>query len=313
MVLSEAADVRVLMAATRSLDFCDVTLVCRDAAERDVVHGLAKNEGKAAELAKMELVSAADHPERERLASALAARRAGKKVPDLSLPLNFANVLVMDKLAHGHVTGAVHTSGDVVRSAVQIVGMKQGVSKVSSFFVMDRKDRPQPLIFADCAVMVDPNSQELAEIADLAASNFSALFPDRTPKVALLSFSTKGSASSPHVDKVTEALRILKERRPDLACDGELQLDAALVEKTAKSKAPGSPVAGDANILVFPNLDSGNIGYKLTQRLGGFDAIGPVVQGLAGACNDLSRGCSSEDVEGTMILSCLQAMQMEAE
>merc|ERR1711957_83985 len=113
--------------------------------------------------------------------------------------------------------------------------------------------------------------------------------------------------------KVVEALRLLKERRPDLACDGELQLDAAIVEKTAKSKAPGSPVAGHANVLVFPNLESGNIGYKLTQRLGGFDAIGPVVQGLGGFCNDLSRGCSSEDVEGTMIISCLQAIHADAE
>lgn len=248
-----------------------------------------------------------DHPEAEAMRADLALRRKGKTIPDTSQPLGFANLLVAAGLADGHVAGAITSSGDVVKSAVQIVGMSEGVTKMSSFFVMAPQDR-EPMFFADCAVVVDPSSEELAEIASLAASNFRALFPERVPRVALLSFSTKGSASGLAVDKVTDALRFLRERCPDLDADGELQLDAAIVPSVAKSKAPGSNVAGDANVLIFPTLDAANIGYKLAQRLGGAAAVGPILQGLRKPCNDLSRGCSAEDVEGAMVITALQAV-----
>lgn len=306
IALAEPLDPRTLKAANGALEFCDITLVCSSGRERDQVLKLASELGFASSVGGMEVVAADEHPRRADFAAALAERRAGKKVPDLSQPLNFANALVAEGLADGHVSGAVHTSGDVVRSAVQIVGLRKDVSKVSSFFIMEPPGR-EPLLFADCAVVVEPSAAELAEIADLAASNHRALFPAVEPRVALLSFSTKGSAESPSVHKVREALGLLRARSPGLACDGELQLDAALVPSIGAKKAPGSNVAGAANVLIFPSLDAANIGYKLVERLAGAKAAGPVLQGLKKPCNDLSRGCSAEDLEGTILITALQA------
>lgn len=306
IVLAEPLDPRTLTAANGAIDFCDVTLVCSSSKERDKVVALASELGFASSVGRMEVVAADSHPQGAAFSAALAARRGAKSVPDVGLPLNFANILVAEGLADGHVSGAVYTSGDVVRSAVQIVGLRPDVSKVSSFFIMEPPGR-DPLLFADCAVVVDPSAAELAEIADLAASNHRALFPDVEPRVALLSFSTKGSAESPSVHKVREALDLLRARSPSLACDGELQLDAALVPSVGAKKAPGSSVAGAANILIFPTLDAANIGYKLVERLAGAKAAGPVLQGLRRPCNDLSRGCSAEDLEGTILITALQA------
>ena len=212
--------------------------------------------------------------------------------------------------ADGMVSGASHSTADTLRPCLQILKTKPGTKLVSSFFVMDTQCKDQgengAFIFADCGLNQDPNAEELAAIAESSAKSFKALVGPK-PVIAMLSHSTKGSAKHTLVDKVTEATRIAKEQYPHLTLDGELQLDAALVPSVAKSKAPCSPVAGQANVLIFPNLDAGNIGYKLVQRLGGAEAYGPMLQGIAKPVNDLSRGCSWQDIVGVVAITAVQA------
>ena len=195
---------------------------------------------------------------------------------------------------------------DTVRPALQVIKTKPGISRTSGVFLMNRENTNQRLVFADCAINIDPNAQELAEIA-VNTADTAAIF-GLDPKVAMLSFSTKGSAKSPKVDKVVEATALAKEMRPDLAIDGELQFDAAFVPATAAIKAPDSDVAGQANVFVFPGLQAGNIGYKIAQRLGMFEAIGPILQGLNKPVNDLSRGASAEDIYNLAIITAAQAL-----
>ncbi|HEQ2388053.1 TPA: phosphate acetyltransferase [Streptococcus pyogenes] len=221
----------------------------------------------------------------------------------------FGVMLVKMGLADGMVSGAIHSTADTVRPALQIIKTKPGISRTSGVFLMNRENTSERYVFADCAINIDPTAQELAEIAVNTAET--AKIFDIDPKIAMLSFSTKGSGKAPQVDKVREATEIATGLNPDLALDGELQFDAAFVPETAAIKAPDSAVAGQANTFVFPDLQSGNIGYKIAQRLGMFDAIGPILQGLNKPVNDLSRGSSAEDIYKLAIITAAQAIESQ--
>lgn len=224
-------------------------------------------------------------------------------------PLIFAAAMVRNGHADGTVGGAVATTSDTVRAALQVIGKASDAPLVSSFFLMvlpeGHASGRAAMTFGDCGLVIDPSAEELAAIAAASAASHAQLLGE-TPKVGLLSFSTMGSAKHPKVTKVTEALGLLRASHPDLDADGELQFDAAFVPSVGSSKAPGSAVAGHANVMIFPNLDAGNIGYKIAQRIGGCDAIGPILQGLAKPANDLSRGCTAPDVTNMIAVTVLQ-------
>jgi len=226
-------------------------------------------------------------------------------------PLYFGAMMVRDGEVDGSVAGANNTTAETVRAALRCIGLKEQCSLVSSFFLMAFKDSAWGnngcLLYADCAVVPNPDASQLADIAIATAAN-TRLLLQTDPKVALLSFSTKGSAQHPLVDKVVEATKIAQAHAPDLLIDGELQVDAALIESIGIRKAFGSLVAGKANTLIFPDLQSGNIAYKLSERLAGAQAIGPVLQGLKRPANDLSRGCAAQDIVNTAIVTALQAV-----
>ena len=243
-----------------------------------------------------------------RQAKGMTPEKAAVLVED---PLYLACLMIKNGDADGEIAGAQNTTGDVLRPALQIIKTSPGVSVVSGAFIMFTKTtqygKDGILIFADCAVMPNPTAQELASIA-IASAQTARGIVGVEPRVAMLSFSTKGSAQHEMIDKVAEATRIAKEVAPDLLIDGELQADAALVPSVGASKAPGSAIAGQANVLVFPTLEAGNIGYKLVQRLGNAEAVGPILQGMAAPVNDLSRGCSVDDIYKMVAIAANQSI-----
>lgn len=243
-----------------------------------------------------------------RQAKGMTPEKAAVLVED---PLYLACLMIKNGDADGEIAGAQNTTGDVLRPALQIIKTSPGVSVVSGAFIMFTKTtqygKDGILIFADCAVMPNPTAQELASIA-IASAQTARGIVGVEPRVAMLSFSTKGSAQHEMIDKVAEATRIAKEIAPDLLIDGELQADAALVPSVGASKAPGSAIAGQANVLVFPTLEAGNIGYKLVQRLGNAEAVGPILQGMAAPVNDLSRGCSVDDIYKMVAIAANQSI-----
>lgn len=260
------------------------------------------------------IINPNDYADFEKMKEAFVDIRKGKAtLEDADKMLRDVNyfgvMLVKMGLADGMVSGAIHSTADTVRPALQIIKTKPGISRTSGVFLMNRENTSERYVFADCAINIDPTAQELAEIAVNTAET--AKIFDIDPKIAMLSFSTKGSGKAPQVDKVREATEIAKGLNPDLALDGELQFDAAFVPETAAIKAPDSAVAGQANTFIFPDLQSGNIGYKIAQRLGMFDAIGPILQGLNKPVNDLSRGSSAEDIYKLAIITAAQAIESQ--
>lgn len=305
IVFPEGLDERVVRAAGRLAEEKLLTPILVGNIEQ--VQAKAQEVGVSLEAA--EIYDPANYAGMDELVAAFVERRKGKATEEdarkILLDENyFGTMLVYLNKANGLVSGAAHSTADTVRPALQIIKTKEGVRKTSGVFIMVRGE--EKYVFADCAINIAPDSLDLAEIA-IESAKTAAMF-DIDPRIAMLSFSTKGSAKSPETEKVSEAVAEAKRRDPSLVLDGEFQFDAAFVPSVAKSKAPDSVLQGDANVFIFPSLEAGNIGYKIAQRLGGFEAVGPILQGLNKPVNDLSRGCNEEDVYKLALITAGQGL-----
>ena len=308
IVLPEGEDPRTIEAAKKIVEEGLANLVILGDPEQIKIDGVTVIDPRTAE-------------KKQAYAEKFAELRAKKGVtlPEALEQMNdatyFGTMMVKMGDADGLVSGACHSTANTLRPALQILKTAPGTKLVSAFFIMCTKS-PEfgadgTLLFADCGLNINPNADELSEIALASAESWKAFMPGVDPKVAMLSFSTMGSAKGDVPTKVQEAVKLANEKNPELALDGDLQLDAALVQSVADLKAPQSKVAGNANILVFPDLEAGNIGYKLVQRFGGAEAYGPVLQGIAKPVNDLSRGCSADDIVGVVAITAVQAQMAE--
>ena len=309
IVLPEGEDPRTIEAAKKIVEEGLANLVILGDPEQIKIDGVTVIDPRTAE-------------KKQAYAEKFAELRAKKGVtlPEALEQMNdatyFGTMMVKMGDADGLVSGACHSTANTLRPALQILKTAPGTKLVSAFFIMCTKS-PEfgadgTLLFADCGLNINPNADELSEIALASAESWKAFMPGEEPKVAMLSFSTMGSAKGDVPTKVQEAVKLANEKNPELALDGDLQLDAALVQSVADLKAPNSSVAGNANILVFPDLEAGNIGYKLVQRFGGAEAYGPVLQGIAKPVNDLSRGCSADDIVGVVAITAVQAQMAAA-
>ena len=308
IVLPEGEDPRTIEAAKKIVEEDLANLVVLGNPDEIQIDGVTVIDPRTAE-------------KKQAYAEKFAELRAKKGVtlPEALEQMNdatyFGTMMVKMGDADGLVSGACHSTANTLRPALQILKTAPGTKLVSAFFIMCTKS-PEfgadgTLLFADCGLNINPNADELSEIALASAESWKAFMPGEEPKVAMLSFSTMGSAKGDVPTKVQEAVKLANEKNPELALDGDLQLDAALVQSVADLKAPNSSVAGNANILVFPDLEAGNIGYKLVQRFGGAEAYGPVLQGIAPPVNDLSRGCSADDIVGVVAITAVQAQMAE--
>ncbi|MFP7298547.1 phosphate acetyltransferase [Neobacillus niacini] len=306
IVFPEGLDERIVRAASRLAEEKRLTPILIGNIEQ--VQAKAQELGVSLESA--EIYDPASYAAMDELVAAFVERRKGKATEEdarkILLDENyFGTMLVYLNKADGLVSGAAHSTADTVRPALQIIKTKEGVKKTSGVFIMVRED--EKYVFADCAINIAPDSNDLAEIA-VESAKTADMF-DIEPRIAMLSFSTKGSAKSQETERVSGAVEEAKRRDPSLVIDGEFQFDAAFVPSVAKSKAPDSPLQGDANVFIFPSLEAGNIGYKIAQRLGGFEAVGPILQGLNKPVNDLSRGCNEEDVYKLALITAAQGIK----
>ncbi|WP_102960468.1 phosphate acetyltransferase [Mangrovicella endophytica] len=311
IVLPEGEDARIVEGAVRAAGSGIATITLLGDGER--VRSRLRCHGRAADAVAVE--DPRNSPLLPALASAYLSRRRDKGMDEetalahVGEPLGFAAMMVREGHADGTLGGAVATTSDTVRAALRMIGRAPGVAVVSSFFLMTLNQphhiKKGTFVFADCGLVIDPNAEELAAIAVSSARSFAELTSEQ-PKVAMLSFSTQGSAKHQNVDKVVEATRLARLADPDLLIEGEMQFDAAFISSVAEAKHPTSVLKGEANVFIFPNLDAANIGYKVAQRIGGAQALGPILQGLARPANDLSRGCSADDVYNMIAITVLQ-------
>ncbi len=312
IVLAEGDDIRVIEAAERATR--EGIANCILVGDPGTIGALADEAGISLEGIRIENPESSTRtPDYARNLLDLRAKKGMTidQAQELVLDqLHFADLMVQAGDADGTIAGARYTSGDCVRAALQIIGVAPGINTVSSFFLMIfealHHEPKQAMLFADCALVVDPGAEQLADIA-IATTQSAQRLLERDPSVAMLSFSTNGSADHPFVDKVRQATEIVRKKNPQLSVDGDIQLDAALVPSIVERKMPDSKTRGNANVLIFPDLNAANIGYKIAQRLGGAIAIGPIMQGLNHPANDLSRGCSTEDVYYLIAMTAVQA------